>query len=362
MKATKQVFTIVAGGSLAMAGLLTTTPFAASGAEVEAGVTRAAVATAGGGGGGGMTLITQEGAEPESRVHTLISAINPKHQPPRRDVPWLGVGIEEASDALTSQLRLKPGVGLVVNYVAPRSPAATAGFKENDVLVQFDDQSLVHPEQLRKLVRVLKTNDTVKLVFYRAGKRDTASVTLTPAPAGLESPESEPLQRFYDLRRLPHELDAPKALREQMDALRLGQGKMREDIRRSLQQAEKALHGALRNATNAGSSWESALKHYKDLAGSAITVDKNATVTVRSGGKGAKSLVKADDSGTIVLIRNPTLRLTAHDKDGNMVFDGEIESADQRDKVPRDLWERVEPLLDKMGGKPAGEPKAEESE
>jgi hypothetical protein len=58
--------------------------------------------------------------------------------------------------------------------------------------------------------------------------------------------------------------------------------------------------------------------------------------------------VKSDDSGTIVIITNPKLRLTAHDKEGKLLFDGEIETAEQRHDVPGGLWQRVEPLLNKL--------------
>src|SRR5690348_10168921 len=60
---------------------------------------------------------------------------------------WLGVSATEASEALTSQLDLQPGVGLVVTYVVAESPAAKAGLQKNDLLIGFDDQSLVHPAQ-----------------------------------------------------------------------------------------------------------------------------------------------------------------------------------------------------------------------
>ncbi len=88
---------------------------------------------------------------------------------PRKDVPWLGVSASEAPEALAAQLNLKPGAGLVVTYVAPDSPAAKSGLRKNDLLVEFDDQPLVHPAQLRKLVRVHKEGEPAKLGFYRAG-------------------------------------------------------------------------------------------------------------------------------------------------------------------------------------------------
>jgi hypothetical protein len=70
-------------------------------------------------------------------------------------------------------------------------------------------------------------------------------------------------------------------------------------------------------------------------------------------------MVKSDDSGTIVLVANPKLHLTAHDKDGKLLFDGPVNSADERTKVPRELWERVEPLVGQIQAK-AEEPETKQ--
>jgi hypothetical protein len=111
----------------------------------------------------------------------------------------------------------------------------------------------------------------------------------------------------------------------------------------------------MRQATNANMALGPMLE---DLARMGATVDNDASVTVRSTGRSAKSLVKADESGTITMVRNPKLYLTAHDKDGKLLFDGEIETSQQRDKVPRDLWNKVEPLLKKMAPEDQEQPRA----
>ena len=49
-----------------------------------------------------------------------------------------------------------------------------------------------------------------------------------------------------------------------------------------------------------------------------------------------------------MLIKNPKLYLTAHDKGGKLWFDGEIDTPEQRSQVPSDLWTKVEPLLKEM--------------
>ena len=78
-----------------------------------------------------------------------------------------------------------------MTYVAPDSPGAKAGLQKNDVLVELEGQLLVHPAQLRKLVQVHKEGDTVELVFYRAGKKQTVSATLGRPPPDSAALEDE---------------------------------------------------------------------------------------------------------------------------------------------------------------------------
>ena len=40
--------------------------------------------------------------------------------------------------------------------------------------------------------------------------------------------------------------------------------------------------------------------------------------------------------------------MVAHAKDGKLLFDGEVETKEQCEKVPADLWKKVEPLIEKI--------------
>jgi len=122
----------------------------------------------------------QPAAKPLSKQKKIvIESIEPEnHKRTAKEVAWLGLSTEEAPEALASQLGLNPGEGLVVIYVAPDSPAAKAGFRKNDVLVELGDQLLVHPAQFRKLVQMHKEGDTIKLAIYRGGKKQSVSATL----------------------------------------------------------------------------------------------------------------------------------------------------------------------------------------
>lgn len=285
---------------------------------------------------------------------------------------WLGVSTAEASEALTAQLDLQHGVGLVVTYVVPDSPAAKAGLQKNDLVVSFEDQSLVHPAQLRKLVRSRNVGDTVKLAFYRVGKLQNVSVHLgqSTAGSGLFEQEQRNLEEgLHGLQKQLKDLHLDVLIRDQMNAARdalgnihIDQRQLQEDIRHGMEEARKSIREALKNVTNSDPALEPVRKILQDLVGSGVAVDNSASVTVRSSGKGVKSLVNTDDSGTIVMLSEPKLHLTAYDKEGHLAFDGDIETADQRSTVPRKLWKRVEPLLDKMNATSAEEPEAKEAE
>jgi len=114
--------------------------------------------------------------------------------------PWIGIAMEPVSETLRAQLSLGKGEGIVVNHVAPESPAAKAGLAQNDILLRFDDQILVEGSQLRKLIAMKKAGDSVKLVFLRKGERKEAAATLIEHE--LEAGEPEGLAFFGQPLRL----------------------------------------------------------------------------------------------------------------------------------------------------------------
>ena len=301
----------------------------------------------------------------ENREDVVITAIEPSSDTVAvdREMTWLGVSAEETSEALAAQLSLEKGVGLTVNFVAPESPAAKAGLKKNDVLVKFGEQLLVHPSQLRKLVRTRQEGDAVRVTYYRSGKKESASVTLgkTKPPLGFdgegpwEGRMRELKQQLRDLPIQPKIEEHLRNLRESMGNLKVDRQQAQETLKHSLVEAQKELQHALSQLPNVSDVLEPTKKALKEIEKSRILKDNNASVTIRSSGNSVKSLVRTDDSGTVVIVADPNPRLTAHDKEGKLIFDGEVQTAEQRDKMPRDLWERVEPLLDKMNVSPENE-------
>ena len=373
----KPAFQKIIVSPLILAGLFILSQTGASNAAIQVNQRESVTATADAG------ADAKDGdAQKLDKTGVVVQEVEPTDEDQsasRKERPWLGVYAEEASEALAAQLGLAPGVGLLVTYVATNSPAANAGLQKNDVLVELNGQPLVLPGQLRKMVQVRKEGDAVKLAYYRSGKKQTASATLRKAPSSFASfrDEKDLQSGLRDVQRQLKELPIGDAIRKQMDELRDSLGNMKfdqdkaqdeirrgmeeankalqdidskkiqEDVRRSLEEAGKALQKAIREATNAAAAFGPALKTYQDYL-KASADGNDASVTVSSTSQSAKSIVKSDDSGTIVIITNPKLRLTAHDKDGKLLFDGEIETTEQRHDVPGDLWQRVEPLLNKL--------------
>ena len=282
-------------------------------------------------------------------------------RPAQRELPWLGVGADEAPEALTAQLGLEPGVGLVVDYVSENSPAAKAGLKKNDLLVEFEGQSLVHPAQLRKLVQARKEGDLVKLAYYRAGKKETATAKLEGKAVGLGLLGDEGAWRG-DLRELQRQLrDAPwgEELQRRMETLRetfrqqLGPDQRKaitDQVREAAEQARRAAREAMRSMTNAG--LRELRQALEEIEREGVGISHDARVTVNSSSSSVRTMVQSDDTGTYVIVGTPTPRLTVHGPDGKLLFDGPVDTAEERAKVPREIWDKAEPLVEKFNAQP----------
>ena len=96
----------------------------------------------------------------------------------KQTVPFLGVYAVPVNPAVSKQLQLTDGLYLSLAQTIPDSPAAKAGLEQFDLLMKFDDQILVNPEQLQALVRSKKKGDLVKLSIMRGGKELAVEVEL----------------------------------------------------------------------------------------------------------------------------------------------------------------------------------------
>jgi serine protease Do len=100
--------------------------------------------------------------------------------------PYMGVDLKSVAEipAYYQQeaLKLPQNVtyGVALRQVMPNSPAAQAGLKELDVIVEMDGQKINNVIDLRKhLYEKKKIGEQLKVKFYREGKLKETTLTLT---------------------------------------------------------------------------------------------------------------------------------------------------------------------------------------
>src|SRR5206468_1353835 len=97
---------------------------------------------------------------------------------PKVPVTYLGVETSQVPPVVSEQLGLGKGLGLVVDYVEPNSPAAAAGVQQNDILKMLNDQILIEPSQLRKLLQTFPDGTEVTLTVLRKGQEQKLTAKL----------------------------------------------------------------------------------------------------------------------------------------------------------------------------------------
>jgi S1-C subfamily serine protease len=97
---------------------------------------------------------------------------------------YMGIGVDTASTALRKQYKLKNNVGIIVKEVFANSPAQAAGLRVNDLIVQLNDSTVRASLQFVALVQSYKVGETVKLTFYRDGKKTVQPILLIPRTDG----------------------------------------------------------------------------------------------------------------------------------------------------------------------------------
>ncbi|NQV14390.1 Do family serine endopeptidase [bacterium] len=95
---------------------------------------------------------------------------------------WLGVYVESIDATLAKTLGLDNSMGALVGQVVDDSPAADAGLKQNDVIVEFDGNEVQNSRQLPTMVSTQRPNDKKKLKILRDGKFKTILVKLGEMP------------------------------------------------------------------------------------------------------------------------------------------------------------------------------------
>jgi len=91
---------------------------------------------------------------------------------------YLGVGVVELTDDRVKALKLNDDKGVEVKRVEANSPAAKAGLKENDVILEVNGKAIEDITQFQNSIGDTAPGSKVNLTIWREGAKKTISATL----------------------------------------------------------------------------------------------------------------------------------------------------------------------------------------
>jgi C-terminal processing protease CtpA/Prc len=97
---------------------------------------------------------------------------------------WLGVGVSEVSADKMKALKLPEERGALLGKIVPDSPAAKAGLKENDVVLEINGQRIEGTEQFRRMIHEIPAGRTASLTVWRDGRSQNIKVMVGKQEAG----------------------------------------------------------------------------------------------------------------------------------------------------------------------------------
>ena len=260
---------------------------------------------------------------------------------PKVPVTFLGVESSPVPPVLCEQMNLPKGFGLVVDYVVPDSPAATAGIQQNDILKMLNDQILMEPNQLRKLLQSFADGTTVTLTVLRKGQEQKITVKLAKKDVpkrhafmpGHEGNGDFDFDFNFDDMGHVDMGDLKERLQDMKERMKEQVAERKDMIRETVMKAQEAAQRAREVARNVAD-------HQIQVRNS---VDGRQTTTRIDVGKA--QIVFSDDKGEL---RIETLDgkkvLTAKDPKGLLLFSGPVETQEEINKLPAEVRKRFEQL------------------
>jgi serine protease Do len=118
-------------------------------------------------------------AIPSETVQTVIAALRQNGTVTRG---YLGVQIQPVTQEIQESLNLKSQEGALVGEVQPGLPAAAAGIKSGDIIIDVDGTPIKTVRELQRKIAAFRPDSTVKIKVLRDGKEQLIEVKLAKLP------------------------------------------------------------------------------------------------------------------------------------------------------------------------------------
>ncbi len=124
---------------------------------------------------------------------------------------YLGVGVRDVDPERKQALNLKEERGAEITSVEENSPAAKAGLKTGDVVLEFAGNRVESMEQFIRLVRETPAGREVKIAVSRAGSLTTVLALPESARSRLERSIQVRIPSPGEIRAMVQGFDSPRA-------------------------------------------------------------------------------------------------------------------------------------------------------
>ncbi len=96
--------------------------------------------------------------------------------------PWLGVLLQDVTQLLMLRYNLAVDKGAFIVEVTPDSPAAKAGLKSGDVIVDFAGKKISNVHDLIRAIHTAEIGQSVGIAFWRGNSEHSTFATLIESP------------------------------------------------------------------------------------------------------------------------------------------------------------------------------------
>ncbi len=104
---------------------------------------------------------------------------------------WLGVQIQPVTQDIADSLRLTDDSGALVTESQAIGPAAKAGIKTGDTILAINGEAVKGPRELALLIADIEPGTSVKVTYWRDGKKSDMDVKLGTLPDQQEQASAE---------------------------------------------------------------------------------------------------------------------------------------------------------------------------
>ena len=242
---------------------------------------------------------------------------------------YLGVMVRSLDSASAADMNLQKGAGLKVAYVAPGSPAE-GQINKGDVLTHIDGNLLVNRAQLNTMIRAKAPGDSVALDVVSDSGAEKVTVTLAE-----HERKSFAGSKMMQLGAL--EGAAPFVFMSSTNGACIDKDKIQAHI-------QSFVGGLDGNGGSISVQIEDMLKNMnlQDMAVNANGVFSSMDISAAA----VSSLTNSEDGSVLTYTTsNDSHHVKIVGKDGEVIFDGPIDTDEQLDAVPDDYLDDLETLM-----------------